>query len=123
MSRRAWVYVLGMIGAGAALIGATAHGYQQSLFEWPLFVALTALATIAHLFKAKGPNHEAWNANLVFYFAGLMLLPPFFFALLILIPHLVEWAKERLLKTNSLRKWYIQPFNISTHLVAGFVAR
>jgi diguanylate cyclase (GGDEF)-like protein len=84
---------------------------------------LVVLATLAHLFKARGPNHEAWHANLMFLFAGVMLLQPYQFVFLVIVPHLIEWTKERVVNSASLRAWYIQPFNMSCHIVAGLTAR
>jgi diguanylate cyclase (GGDEF)-like protein len=40
----------------------------------------------------------------------------------VIVPHLVEWAKERIVNSPSLRAWYIQPFNIGTHIIAGLAA-
>jgi thiol-disulfide isomerase/thioredoxin len=61
-----------------------------------------------------------WSFPLAF--AGALLLQPFLFTLLIIIPHLIEWAKERLRNGTHLRAWYIQPFNISVHIIAGLTA-
>ena len=123
MSRRAWIYVVIVILAGATLTIAALPGATGSLPEWPLFLLLMVFAILAHLFEAVGPNLEAWNANLVFYFAGLLLLNPFFFALLVIVPHLVHWIETRLKSDKSPRTWYVQPFNVATHLIAGFAAR
>jgi diguanylate cyclase (GGDEF)-like protein len=119
MSKHAWVYIGGVLLAGAVLSGLALLGLAQSTPQWLIFTILVALAIVAHLFKARGPSHEAWHANLVFLFAGVLLLPPSLFVLLVIIPHLVEWAKERLVNSPSLRNWYIQPFNIATHIIAG----
>jgi diguanylate cyclase (GGDEF)-like protein/putative nucleotidyltransferase with HDIG domain len=122
MSRRAWVYLSSVMLLGLALIIATAAGGLQTPPNWLLFAVLTVLATVAHLFEAAGPNNETWNSNLTFYYAGVLLLPPFYFALLVLIPHLIHWAVVRLRNGPTLRQWYIQPFNIATHLIAGLAA-
>ena len=123
MSHRAWAYVLGVILAGVLLSGLALSGLALSTSLWLTFAVLTVLGIVTHLFKAQGPRHEAWHANLVFYFAGVLLLPPSLFILAVIIPHLVEWAKERLVNSPSLKKWYIQPFNIATHVIAGAAAR
>jgi diguanylate cyclase (GGDEF)-like protein/putative nucleotidyltransferase with HDIG domain len=115
--------MLSVIAAGVGLIGAAIFRLGESSADWPLFIVLIMLATLAHLFEAVGPNNEAWNANLVFYFTGALLLSPFFFGLLVLIPHLIQWIIVRARHSKSLRQWYIQPFNIATHLIAGFAAR
>lgn len=122
MSKRAWVYIWGALLAGAVLSGLALLGLAQSTSQWLTFAVLTALAIVAQLLKARGPSHEAWHANLVFFFAGVLLLPLSLFVLLVIIPHLVEWAKERLVNSPSLCNWYIQPFNIATHIIAGSAA-
>jgi diguanylate cyclase (GGDEF)-like protein len=53
----------------------------------------------------------------------MLLLHPFLFQLLVITPHALEWAKKRLTNSETLKAWYIQPFNIATHLIAGLVAR
>ncbi|MGA9350425.1 MAG: GGDEF domain-containing protein, partial [Anaerolineae bacterium] len=123
MSHRAWAYICGVLLLGAVLTGLALSGLAQSTSRWLIFTILVVLAIVAHLFKARGAGHEAWHANLVFFFAGVLLLPPSLFVLLVIIPHLVEWAKERLVNSPSLRNWYIQPFNIATHIIAGSAAR
>ena len=121
MSRRAWVYVAGIILLGVMMSGLAIVSAPADLSPsvWTSFATLTVLTTSAQLFKARGPKHEAWHANLVFLFAGALLLPPALVVLLVAIPHLIEWSKERLVDAPSLRNWYIQPFNIATHIVAG----
>jgi diguanylate cyclase (GGDEF)-like protein len=123
VSHRAWVYICGVLLVGAVLTGMALSGLAQSTSQWLIFTILVVLAIVAHLFKARGGSHEAWHANLVFFFAGVLLLLPLLFVFLVIIPHLVEWAKERWVKSPSLRNWYIQPFNIATHIVAGSAAR
>ena len=123
MSRRAWVYMLAVMLIGGTLLLISMPAAVQAPPPWLLFVILTGLATVAHLFEAEGPNNETWNANLAFYYAGVLLLSPFYFALLVLIPHLIHWAIVRLQNGPTLRQWYIQPFNIATHLIAGFAAK
>jgi diguanylate cyclase (GGDEF)-like protein len=53
----------------------------------------------------------------------MLLLHPFFLVLLVVIPHLVEWAKERVMNSPHLRYWYLQPFNMATYITAGLAAR
>ena len=85
---------------------------------------MTSLATITHLFKSEAPSHQVYHPALIFVFAGVLLLDPLLFAFLIIISHLLEWAKERLtVKGEHLQDWYIQPFNISMHIILGFAAR
>ena len=123
MSSRSWAYVEFVIFIGAVLVGLALASPVPLMHSGMTFPTLTILATVAQLLKVRGPGHEAWNINLIFLFAGSLLLPPYLFVLVVVIPHLVEWVKERLAKSSSLRNWYIQPFNIATHIVAGSAAR
>jgi diguanylate cyclase (GGDEF)-like protein len=122
MSRHAWGYVLAIIGLGALLSVLSLRNVQVAPTQWLAFAVLVTFCTLSHLFKARGPSHEAWHLNLVFLFAGVLLLPPALYVLLVFVPHTLEWAKERLMRSASLRKWYIQPFNMGTHIIVGSVA-
>jgi diguanylate cyclase (GGDEF)-like protein/putative nucleotidyltransferase with HDIG domain len=122
MSRRAWIYVLAVILAGAVLTALALPGASRTTSQWPVFGALVLLATLAQLFKARAPGHQSYHPALVFLFAGLLLLHPALFAFLVLACHAGEWAKERLLRSARLRAWYLQPFNIAMHIIAGWAA-
>jgi diguanylate cyclase (GGDEF)-like protein len=123
MSRLAWAYVSVVFLVGGVLSVLTLPGAMQAGSQWLTFVILTALATLAQLFKAEAPSHQLYYATLVFFFAGMLLLHPFFLVLLVVIPHLVEWAKERVMNSPHLRDWYLQPFNMATYITAGLAAR
>jgi len=122
MSYRAWVYIGSILLFAAGLSTLALTGATWATFPWLPFAILTVLATLAQIFKAEGPNHVAFFATPVFLFAGVLLLPPHGFVLLVAVPHLVEWLKARLDDTAHLRAWYIQPFNIAKHIIAGSAA-
>ena len=73
---RTWAYVLSIILAGALLSGLVLSDLWQPTPQWPAFLLLTALCIGCHFFKARGAGHEAWHANLVALFAGVLLLSP-----------------------------------------------
>ena len=123
MSTRAWMYVCAVLAAGLALALLALPLPAQSPLQWLTFAALTILATLAQLFKAEVHSRQSYYATLVFIFAGVLLLPPILLTLLIAISCTIEWAKERLVNSPLLRAWYIQPFNIATHIIAGIVAQ
>jgi diguanylate cyclase (GGDEF)-like protein len=129
MSSRAWAFVIGVI-LGGALLGAAALATPgRGETDWYAFGALVILATAAQLpkalFKAKANsgNTTSYSPALTFMFAGVILLPPSLFVLLVLIPHLADWIYERYRKSNNLPAWYHQPFNIAVHLICGLVAQ
>lgn len=124
MSRAAKIYIGAVVLVGLVLVVLALPSAAQSLNEWTLMLVLTVLATVAHLYMSDTISHEAWAVNLVFLFVGVVLLTPFDFVLLVLIPHLVEWVYEVWIKkTSRLRNFYIQPYNIVMHLIAGYLAR
>jgi diguanylate cyclase (GGDEF)-like protein/putative nucleotidyltransferase with HDIG domain len=124
MSWKAKTYIGGVICAGVVLGVLSLSSAAHFADEWLPFLVLVTLATIAHLYISDTVSHEAWAINLVFLFAGVILLNSFGFTLLVIIPHMIEWAYELWVKkSDRLRNGYIQPFNISVHLVAGGAAR
>jgi len=102
---------------------AIATGPATSAFDPLALVILAGLTILTQFLEAEAPGRQSYYPHLVFLFAGMLLLPPAYFVLLVAVPHLVEWVRKRLANSPMLRNWYIQPFNISTHLVAGFAAR
>lgn len=123
MSLKAKIYIAAVISAGVLFsLYALIQG-GTTVANLVDFGTLAVLATAAHLFKVEGGSNEAWHFNLSFFLAGILLLPPALFVLLVMIPHGVEWAKECMNADAGLRNWYIQPFNISVHLIAGIAAQ
>ena len=127
MNRRAWFYIGLIYFLGVILFGFSILSFfavEPVLQQLPTFIIITGLATIAQLFKSEAPSHQVYHPALIFVFAGVLLLDPFYFALLIIISHVAEWIKERLtVKGEHLQAWYIQPFNICMHIILGFSAR
>ncbi len=124
MTRRAWAFIWGVFLAGALLSGSAiliSPGVSSS--QALTFGVLLLLTILTQFLEALAPGRSAYYPHLVFLFAGVLLLPPLLFALLVTIPHLVEWVRKRLANSPTLRNWYIQPFNIATHLIAGILAR
>lgn len=121
-----WLY-LGSVFATAAILAVPALADYQSItsnMHLATLAVLIVLATLAQMFKAEGPNHAAFYATTVFLFAGVLLVPPAGIVLLAVVPHCIEWAITLLMRKGGkhLKHWYIQPFNISMHTVAGLSA-
>lgn len=123
MSYRAWIYIWSVLLSGISFSICSYVGFTTAHAPWLAFVVLTALATLAQLFKAEAPNHVLYYATPVFVFAGALLLPPLLYVLLVITYHLVEWLKERITDGPHLRAWYLQPFNIALDVLAGVTAR
>ena len=131
MTRRAWLYIVSVILAGAALAGfAIVQPFTAAADHLLLAALLIIAATLSQLFKSRFKSRvqsergaSAYSPMLVFLFAGIFLLPPPLYVLLVTVPLLVEWLRERLRRSVSLSAWYIQPFNISTFLLAGLATQ
>lgn len=120
MSGVARLYITGVLVVGAALAGLALR--VPAPIPWPLLALLLALATLAQLHKAEAPHHVLFYASPVFFFAGALLLPPPALVPLIVAPHAVEWARERLRRSPHLRAWYLQPFNMAMYTLATLAA-
>lgn len=122
MSIRAWAYIWAVLVAGLVIVVQSFGTLTISTYEIVTFCALTSLATGSQLFEAEH-GKQSFYPHFVFFIAALLTLQPALFILVITIPHLIEWGKERFTKGQHLKAWYIQPFNITVHITAGFAAR
>lgn len=109
------------MGSALSVWALLSFNYVASTPELRIGFVLTAFATVAQLFEASH-GKQSYYPHFVFFLAGVFLLQPFLFMLLVTLPHIIEWAKMRLTGSDHLRDWYIQPFNIFTHILAGWAA-
>jgi|GEM_PF-1895840 len=125
MSQRAWIYIWSVLLTAIGLSAVALSDLTHSTTQWSTFVALTVLATFAQVYKVEAPNHQAYYATLVFWFAGMLKLQPFLLVLLITIPHVVQLLRERSGNRSSalVQIWYLQPFNIAMYTIAGLAAQ
>lgn len=122
MSVAARIYLWSVLVAGALLAILAFWQFNPTRADWPLTALLIGLACVAQLFRSDAPLHQRYHPTLMFSFAGLLLLQPAGFVALIVAAHLVEWIRERLTGTKKLLAWYGQPFNVSMHIILGFLA-
>ena len=123
MPRKAWIYIGFIFTSGLVTITLAALTADFSdKPQWLILLVLTTLATFAQLTKAEAPDHQLYHMTLVFQFAGVILLQPFYYVMLVAVPHLIEWGRERLIDSIHLRDWYLQPFNICVHVISGALA-
>jgi diguanylate cyclase (GGDEF)-like protein/putative nucleotidyltransferase with HDIG domain len=123
MSGWAWLYICAVLALGVGLSAFACFTFTSSSMPWLEFGLLFGLATAAQFNKVDGPYHLLFYATPVFFFAGVLLLPPFLLVLLVLGPHLLQWVNERWHKSPHLRDWYLQPFNVAMYLIAAFSAQ
>jgi diguanylate cyclase (GGDEF)-like protein len=122
VSRRAWAYIWLVLMMGLALGIVAMSGLAPAQENWLAGAILTALAIITQLLDVEAPGRQIYYPHLFCFFAGLLLLSPGLFVALVAVPHLVEWAHKRATGSPNLRDWYLQPFNISAHVIAGVSA-
>jgi diguanylate cyclase (GGDEF)-like protein len=122
VSRRAWAYIWLVLLMGLALGAVAVSGLAPAEENWAAGAILMALAIITQLLDVESPGRQIYYPHLLCFFAGLLLLSPGLFVVLVAAPHLVEWAHKRLTGSPNLRNWYLQPFNIAAHIIAGIGA-
>jgi diguanylate cyclase (GGDEF)-like protein len=116
LSRVARVYILGMLALTLVLWVGSALLVTQWTADAGLLVFLLAGAITAQYFTVVTPKHQHYYLTPAFFFAGIVLLDPFLFVLLVALAHVPEWLKMKY-------PWYIQSFNIAGHALAGFVGK
>lgn len=131
MNKHALTYIAGVILVATMLLVLTLFQRSSGVARNQLIIAalLLLLATGSQLGKVlyksngeKGKSTSWYTPLLSFMFAGVLVLPPYMLVALVVIPHLAEWAIERVRNTPFLRQWYIQPFNIATHIICSLLA-
>lgn len=121
MTRGAWAYIYTVLITGLIFLAAAWSDAPVVMSDIWTFVVLTLLVIPTQFFDAVN-GRQSYFLHTVFFFAGAILLPPQLFFLVVLFPHLAEWIQKRLTNSPLLRAWYIQPFNVATHVVAGLGA-
>jgi diguanylate cyclase (GGDEF)-like protein/putative nucleotidyltransferase with HDIG domain len=80
-----------------------------------LLVVMVVICGLANLFEVFAPGHYSFQPNLVFFFWGAVLLPPWAIAVLAVACFVPGWIAHRF-------RWYMVSFNITNYLLAGFAA-
>lgn len=119
MKTAAWVYVLGVIIIAGILSIGTFLMLPQPFQAVSLFLALTLVASLMRVFVIDAPRHRSYEGSTICFVASALLLSPALFVLVVVISHLIEWGKEYWTKSQLLRKWYIQPFNMAKTILGG----
>ena len=123
VSRTAKLY-FGAVMVAALIIVVNAWAvFDLQEFDWLNFLLLVVLASATQLLKSEAPNAQVYHPSLVFFFAGMLVLQPLGYVVLVVTAHLVELLKEILLDREMLHDWRLQPFNASMHIILGTLAR
>lgn len=122
MSKKAWVFVSSVLLLGLIqLIFSISSIVIIDSKVLVAFALLTSLATFSQIYEVEGTFRNTYYPHSIFFLAASLLLPPFLFSLVVIVPHTAEWILKRLRKSTNLKAWYIQPYNVTTHILAGTV--
>ena len=106
-----------VLAAGAAAIpvmGRLQHE-QQTVRLWLTFILLATATALAQVLLVKTPRNQSYHATMVFLLPSVLLLPPELVVLVAIAQHIPAWLKNR-------TAWYIESFNICTHILATLAA-
>ena len=120
MSRRAWFFIWGVFLITGLLILFASLEQRINTDDFLALFVLIGLAVYGQSLEVKY-GRDSYYPHFVPFFAALLLLPSIAFMIVVIIPHLIEWLKKRL--EGNPYPWYIQPYNIAAHIIAGFVAQ
>lgn len=120
MSKKAWAFVITVLFLGFLQLILSIPAFHPEASKLLLFASLALLATFSQVYEVEGTFRNTYYPHSVFFLAGSLLLDPFLFSLVVIIPHTAEWIQKRLKQSTNLKAWYIQPFNMTTHILAGF---
>jgi diguanylate cyclase (GGDEF)-like protein/putative nucleotidyltransferase with HDIG domain len=110
---RVYLIALPLLAAGVV---AAAAALEPSLGLQPGLLALiVALCAGANLFEVFAPGHYSFQPNLVFFFWGAMLLPPWAIAVVAAACFIPGWFVHRF-------PWYMVSFNVTNYALSGIVA-
>jgi putative nucleotidyltransferase with HDIG domain len=122
MKRAAWIYVIAVLLS--ALVLSIAVFWTHPSVSPPIwvFVALTLSTTLMRVYHIVAPDHRSYEGSTIAFVAGILLLPSWLFVLQVVIAQTIEWIWVRRTDPNSLRAWYLQPFNMAKCIIGGILA-
>lgn len=65
------------------------------------------------------PGHKIIIPQTIFFFCGILLLPPILLMPLMFLSNIIDWIRNRREGNPSTRDLYVLPFRIGTHVIAG----
>jgi diguanylate cyclase (GGDEF)-like protein len=116
LSSAARIYITVVLLAGLAVLAWGVTSLPSGGQEWIAFGILSVCGAFTQLFPVTTPRNQAYYVTLVFLFAGLLLLPPLYLVILVIVVFIPEWIKLKL-------SWHVQLFNVASFLVDAFIAR
>lgn len=123
LSRPAQFYFAAVLLAALMITAYAWTIFDPGLINWVNFILLVVLASGTQLFKSEAPYSQVYHPSLVFFFAGILILQPLGYILLVLVAHIVELLKEGFGEQRGGPEWALQLFNAGMHVVLGALAQ
>ena len=109
------LYILGTIAVGAGFMAWQLNDLKPS--DVGLLIVVGVLGALAQIFKVEGTTERSsYNISWVVYGFTFLVLGAPGLIFVILLSHIVEWAKHRY-------PWFIQSFNITQFAVSAMAAK
>ncbi len=118
LGEKSYVGGIALLGAVATLVLATlplVPTAEQILILW----LLIALAVVAQLFEVHIADKRTYYPHNVFFFAGVLLLPPVLLVPLFAIPLAVDAWRTALREGEAEISWRDLVFNVASHALIG----
>lgn len=120
VSSKIYIGIIALAG-GLALLGA-APPTIPTVEQLTILCVLITLATIAQFFEVRITDQRTYYPHNVFFFAGVLLLPPILLVPLYTIPLVIDaWRTAVRIKQQQL-PWDDLSFNIAAHVLTGAAA-
>ncbi len=100
--------------SGAAAVPALSRG-APTREDWLTLLVLVVGGAIAHGFATHVPGNQIFHTGMAFVVAGALLLPPQLLLVACIVPHAVDWIRQRY-------PWYVQTFNICNYVLSALAA-
>jgi diguanylate cyclase (GGDEF)-like protein/putative nucleotidyltransferase with HDIG domain len=112
---KARVYLAALPLIAVAAIAAASAVDTATQLDPALLVVVVALCAAANLFEVFAPGHYSFQPNLVFFFWGAVLLPPWAIAIVAAACFIPGWIVHRF-------PWYMVTFNVTNYALSGVAA-
>ncbi len=107
------LFILGALAAAVAGVALTSQdGLQRA--DVALLITATVLCALANVYEVLATGNFSFQPNLIFFFAGAALLPPWAIAVMAIASYLPGVVLRR-------PRWYMTAFNVANYALAGLV--
>jgi ribonuclease P protein subunit RPR2 len=109
------VYLLALYALAVGAFALVAGSTPGPGLDPALLAVLAILCAGGNLFEVFAPGHYSFQINLVFFFWGAILLPPWAVVVLAVLSFAPGWVVHRF-------RWYMTGFNVVNYALAGLAA-